>query len=69
MTSANLEPTDRRGNDVTYYAKARNADGAIAQLLVTKGPGRPTRQRWTGKVYRSDRAADADLLALNGGAR
>ena len=50
---------------IRYYAKARNPRGKIEQLLVTKVPGQPTSQQWTGTVYRNDREADADLLALN----
>ena len=50
---------------ITFYAKARNAKGKIEQILVTKEPGKPTSPQWTGKIYKSDREADADLTALN----
>ena len=48
-----------------YYAKALNTRGKIVQLLVTKEPGKPGVPQWTGKTYRSDREADADLAVLN----
>lgn len=48
-----------------FYGKALNAKGRIAQVLVTKEPGKPMRQEFTGKIYRSDREADHDLVALN----
>ena len=50
---------------IQFYGKALNASGKIEQLLVTKVPGMPMTQAWTGKVYKSDRAADADVTALN----
>jgi hypothetical protein len=50
---------------IRYYAKAMNARGKIEQMLVTKEQGKPTVPQWTGKIYKSDREADADLTALN----
>lgn len=50
---------------IHFYAKALNADGRVAQMLVTKVQGRPTAPAWTGKVYRSDAGADRDISRLN----
>ena len=50
---------------ITYYAKALNAAGQIEQMLVTKEPGRVSVPQWTGKTYKTDAAADRDLIALN----
>jgi hypothetical protein len=50
---------------LTYYAVARNADGKIGQLLVTRANGRQVSQEWTGVVYRSNSEAFADLRRLN----
>jgi hypothetical protein len=50
---------------ITYYAKAKNVRGKIEQVLVTKEAGKPSVPQWTGKIYKSDREADADLVRLN----
>ena len=50
---------------ITYYAKALNAAGQVEQMLVTKEPGKVSVPQWTGKIYRNDREADRDLIALN----
>lgn len=50
---------------IRYHAVARTANGRIGQLIVTREPGRPMRQEWTGVVYADDATADADLARLN----
>lgn len=51
---------------ITYYAIARNAQGRVGQLLVTRENGRQVSQVWTGVEYRNERKAYADLARLNG---
>lgn len=55
---------------LTYFACAKNHEGKIGQLRVTRvmGPNRErisSTQEWTGVVYKSMRAAEADLGRLN----
>lgn len=49
---------------VTYYAVALTPDGRIGQLLVKRGPGVKS-QEWTGVIYKTMTAANADLWRLN----
>jgi hypothetical protein len=51
---------------IQYFAVALNAERKIGQLLVTRENGK-TCQEWTGKVYRSQRDAMADIEWLNCG--
>jgi len=48
---------------ITYYAIAKNSDGKIEQLLVKRG--REKSQEWTGKIYKSLKEAEQDLINLN----
>lgn len=48
-----------------YYAAARDQQGRIRLLLVTVGRDCGLRQEWTGIVYRTNRAAAADLTRRN----
>jgi hypothetical protein len=50
---------------VTYYAVARNPQGKLQQLLVTREDGRHKSQEWTPKIYKTMREATADLFSLN----
>ena len=49
---------------MTYYACARNDKGQLEQLLVTVNNGTFT-QKWTGKIYKSEKDARDDLIYLN----
>ena len=55
---------------ITYYACALNAAGKIEQVKVERSMlgGRciAKAQCWTGVVYRSNKAAAADLARMNG---
>ncbi len=50
---------------ITYYAIARTPVGKIGQLFVTREPGHPMRQEWTGVVYKTMTEANRDLERLN----
>lgn len=50
---------------ITFYGAAKNAQGKIEQLLVTVVPGQKSSQEWTGRIYRTQREAGADLERLN----
>ena len=50
---------------ITYYAFAKNDDGKIEQLFVTRGNGQAKRQEWTGKIYKSIKEAEEDMERLN----
>jgi hypothetical protein len=65
-TSQNSAVSSDGKSTITFYAKALNERGQIEQVRVTKEPGKPSRPTWTGKIYRSEREADADLIKLNG---
>lgn len=58
--------------EIVYYAVALNAQGKLAQLLVTRvmgdEPGEciSKSQEFTGVVYKTKRAAIADVARLNG---
>lgn len=58
---------------IVYYAWARTEAGKIGQLRVERSmhDGRcvAKRQDWTGVLYRSDKAAAADVRRLNCEAR
>ena len=51
--------------EIQYFAFAKNDKGKIEQLLVTRKNGKPFNQEWTGKVYRSTKEAEADMIRLN----
>jgi len=48
---------------ITYYAFAKNSDGKIEQLFVKRG--RENSQEWTGKIYKSVKEAEQDMINLN----
>jgi hypothetical protein len=50
---------------ISIYGYALNPAGKVAQVLAHKVPGKPMTQEFTGKVYRNEREANADVLALN----
>ena len=50
---------------ITYYAFAKNDRGKIEQLFVTRGNGKSKSQEWTGKIYKSIKEAEEDMLRLN----
>jgi len=52
---------------ITYFAFAKNDKGKIEQLLVTRGNGKSKRQEWTGKVYKTIKEAEKDMIDLNCG--
>lgn len=62
-----MQTTQQAGRTIRYFAYARNPDGQIGQLLVTRGTTRA--QEWTGVTYRNDAAAQEDMARLNCGAR
>jgi hypothetical protein len=47
-----------------YYGWARNEKGKWEQLLVTFPDNRMT-QAWTGVIYKSFKAAEADVERIN----
>ena len=52
--------------DITYYAFARNLKGQIEQMFVKRDSKLKTGfARWTGKIYKSVKEAEADMLTLN----
>ena len=51
---------------MTYYGAALNPQGQIEQVLVTVRPPAQSTQVFTGKVYRTQREAQADILVANG---
>ena len=54
---------------IVYFAfAARETDGYLGQMLVTKRPGQPMTQVWTGVVYNSSREAWREMERLNCGA-
>jgi len=48
---------------IIYYAYAKNREGKIEQLLVKRGKVKS--QEWTGKIYKSVKEAEEDMLNLN----
>ena len=51
---------------IIYFAfAARETDGYLGQMLVTKRPGQPIEQVWTGVVYNSSREAWRAMERLN----
>ena len=52
---------------ITYYAFAKNKNGQIEQLEVIRPKGLPMIQVWTGKIYKSLKDAEKDMLKLNCG--
>ena len=53
--------------EIQYYAFAKNDKSKIEQLLVTRRDGKPFSQTWTGKLYKSVKEAEADMIRLNCG--
>ena len=49
---------------INYFAFARNEDGKVEQLFVHRKNGQMS-QAWTGKVYKNQRAALADMRKIN----
>jgi len=52
---------------ITYFAFAKNKKGQLEQLRVVRPVGLPKIQSWTGKIYKSVKEAEADMLNLNCG--
>ena len=50
---------------ITYYAFAQNKKGQVEQLHVVRPVGLPSIQVWTGKIYKSVKKAEDDMIALN----
>ena len=50
---------------ITYYAFAKNLNGKIGQLFITRKNGKPSSQKWTGKTYKSVKEAESDMITLN----
>ena len=50
---------------ITYFAFAKNRQGKIEQLRVMRPSGLPKMQTWTGKIYKSIKEAEKDMLKLN----
>jgi len=50
---------------ITYYAFARNKKDQIEQLHVIRPVGLPSIQTWTGKIYKTIKAAESDMAKLN----
>jgi len=50
---------------ITYYAFAKNRQGKIEQLRVMRPGGLPKMQTWTGKIYKSVKEAESDMVKLN----
>ena len=50
---------------MTYYAFAKNSKGKIGQILVVRKDGKPFSQEWTGKIYKSVKEAESDMIDLN----
>lgn len=51
---------------LTYYVIALNPDpGKVGILAITKVPGSPSTQVWTGEEYRSQKKAIAAMDRLN----
>lgn len=48
-----------------YFAIALNEKRQLAQVIVTRSPGQAPEQAFTGVVYKTQKAALADLQALN----
>lgn len=54
------------GTDIIqYYAWARNPEGEVAQLLVTRRNGKQINQVFTGVTYKDDEEAAKDIERLN----
>ncbi len=51
---------------ITYFAFAKNKKGKLEQLRVVRPVGLPTSQRWTGKIYKSIKEANADARTSAG---
>lgn len=52
---------------IHYYGIAATPDGRTGMLLVTKRPGQPTTQEWTGETYRTQREAERVMTERNCG--
>ena len=50
---------------ITYHAFAKNKKGQIEQLEVIRPKGMPMIQVWTGKIYKSVKEAEEDMIQLN----
>ena len=50
---------------ITYYAFAKNKKGKIEQLRVICSKRMPMIQSWTGKIYKSIKEAEEDMIKLN----
>ena len=50
---------------ITYYAFAKNKRGKIEQLRVICSKRMPMIQSWTGKIYKSIKEAEEDMIKLN----
>ena len=50
---------------IKYYAIALNTKNQIEQLLVTKEKGKKSSQEWTGKIYKTMKEANKDIINLN----
>ena len=49
---------------IRYYIYALNAKNQIGQKLVTCEPGKPKKEKWTGKIYNNKEEADDDMIRL-----
>ena len=50
---------------ITYFAFAKNKKGQIEQLRVVRPVGLPMIQSWTGKIYKTVKEAEKDMIDLN----
>jgi len=49
----------------TFYAYARNEEGKLEQMFVRKLEGARSVASWTGKIYRTAKEANQDMIKLN----
>jgi hypothetical protein len=63
----NLKVGKQPDGSIIYFAfAARPTDGYLGQILVTKRPGQPMTQVWTGVVHNSTSEAYRAMARLNG---
>lgn len=51
--------------NIIYYAFAKNKNSKLEQMKVIRSKGLPKIQVWTGKIYKSIKEAETDMLNLN----
>jgi len=50
---------------IRYYAFAENVVGELEQIIVARANQKLISQHWTGKIYKSIKEANKDMISLN----